>query len=984
MASKNLGQLTLDLVANIGGFTGPLDKAQREADKRAKEFARTQKGNERAVANTLTALDKQVLVLGKTAKEQKLMELAARGATKAQLEQAEASLDAIKAFEDQQKAMKDNIAFAKKAGAAIGAAFVAAGAAVAANVVHVVNSAKEIENLSRVANESAENFQRIAYAAKPFGVEQEKLADILKDVNDKVGDFITTGQGPMADFFEKIGPKVGVTAEHFRNLSGSEALGLYIKSLEQAGVSQAEMTFFMEAIASDATLLLPLFKDNARELGRLTDEADRFGVALSDVDVARLKEADEVFRQLAAQGKVLSQEVALATLPAIQELAEIIKDPALLQAVHDLAGAVGAAASGGAALVVEFTSMRKQLGLNLAAITGNAAEFDILEQNIKDVDRALRGGLSTPIKFLGTPDEDLKKLKARFLAERDALLSEFDGKPVDDIAGLKAVISDLDDELAGLKATYEAMGPFDIDSSGRNKLALEAYIDQLEITDARLDEFYKKSSARKQMDVFPGLQNDPFESTAPVFAANDPYSPLTESAQKYLQALEKQKALSVETTELAKVNFEIQSGALGKLTEAQQQVLRDRATEIDQLKAQQKEAEELAKIQQASADYIASVQQQIALLDAETEAEKILYEVQSGRYAMLDQTQKDALVRQAQMLDDARAQIEAEREYKQLIADVMTDEEKRTAQLRERLAVIDAMDQVSYADKEQVFGRVIQTSFDTDPDKAKGDDFEGQREALQEWYSEQLDMLEKFRAERADLNAQWDEQEEATRAEYENRLTEINTQAESERRQQMADGFSALLGVASKYYDGMEGEEAAYTRAALQLGQVLLDEKKRESFQSIVASTHSAAMGAYESLASIPYIGPVLGAAAAAGIYVAGGAASAAVLGMAHDGIDSVPQTGTWLLEKGERVTTAETSAKLDATLDRVAQGQGGSGDVVVNVIEDRDRAGQSTQRTDPGNEQTRIIDVFVSNIQSDGRAAQAIQNKWGLSPRGR
>src|SRR5690606_23334144 len=114
--------------------------------------------------------------------------------------------------------------------------------------------------------------------------------------NDKVGDFLTTGQGPMADFFEKIGPKVGVTAEHFRNLSGSEALGLYIKSLEEAGVSQAEMTFFMEAIASDATLLLPLFKENGKELRRLTGEFDKFGGAISDVDIAKLKQVDDVFR----------------------------------------------------------------------------------------------------------------------------------------------------------------------------------------------------------------------------------------------------------------------------------------------------------------------------------------------------------------------------------------------------------------------------------------------------------------------------------------------------------------------------------------------------------------------------------------------------------------------------------------------------------------------------------------------------------------
>lgn len=927
MASKNLGQLTLDLVANIGGFTGPLDKAQREADKRAKEFARTQKGNERAVNSVLSSLDKQVNVLGKTAKEQKLMELATRGATKAQLAQAEASLDAIKAFEDQQEAMDRNIAFAKKAGTAIGAAFVAAGAAVAANVVHVVNSAKEIENLSRVANESAENFQRIAYAAKPFGIEQEKLADILKDVNDKVGDFLTTGQGPLADFFEKIAPQVGVTAEQFRNLSGSDALGLYIQSLEKAGVSQAEMTFFMEAIASDATLLLPLFKENGKELRRLTGEFDKFGGAISDVDIAKLKQADDVFRQLGAQGRAFSQEMAIAAIPAVNELAETLSDPAVVESGKALGGAIVTSVSAAVRVVSDAVQVVKFLAEELAVIRNGASADDLVRMDdqlgmMEDM-RASMNPLNR-IRFFG----------------KDGFVEYYDD-------------SELDAEMAKVRDA--------IDQATKNMAPP-----------------VKVATLTAEYD-FPEM-GDPFAD----FTAANPYAALTEDAQKYLQALEKQKALSVETTELAKVNFEIQSGALGTLTEAQQQVLRDRATEIDQLKAQQKETEELAKIQEASADYIASVEQQIALLGAETEAEKILYEVQSGRYAMLDQTQKDALVRQAQMLDDARAQIEAEREYKQLIADVMTEEEKRTEQLRERLAVIDEMDQISYEEKEQVFGRVVKTSFDTDPEKPEGEGFDAQREALDEWYSEQLDMLEKFRAERADLNAQWDEQEEATRAEYENRLTEINTKAEADRRQHMAEGFSALLSVAEKFYDGMEGEEAAYTRAALQLGQVLLDEKKRESLEKIIASTHTAAMGAYEALSSIPYIGPVLGGAAAATIYVAGGAASAAVMGMAHDGIDAVPQTGTWLLEKGERVTTAETSAKLDATLDRVAQGQGGGGDVVVNLIEDSSKAGQVNQRTDPANEQGRIIDVFVANIQSDGRAAQAIQNKWGLSPRGR
>jgi hypothetical protein len=65
-------------------------------------------------------------------------------------------------------------------------------------------------------------------------------------------------------------------------------------------------------------------------------------------------------------------------------------------------------------------------------------------------------------------------------------------------------------------------------------------------------------------------------------------------------------------------------------------------------------------------------------------------------------------------------------------------------------------------------------------------------------------------------------------------------------------------------------------------------------------------------------------AAAAAGVFMT--AIGSALQGQAHDGIDSVPETGTWLLQKGERVTTAKTSAKLDATLDRVANQSTGGG----------------------------------------------------------
>ena len=55
--------------------------------------------------------------------------------------------------------------------------------------------------------------------------------------------------------------------------------------------------------------------------------------------------------------------------------------------------------------------------------------------------------------------------------------------------------------------------------------------------------------------------------------------------------------------------------------------------------------------------------------------------------------------------------------------------------------------------------------------------------------------------------------------------------------------------------------------------------------------------------------------------------------GMAHDGIDKVPQTGSWLLKKNERVVTAETSAKLDRTLDSIGRNlQPQQPPVIVNM----------------------------------------------------
>lgn len=57
-----------------------------------------------------------------------------------------------------------------------------------------------------------------------------------------------------------------------------------------------------------------------------------------------------------------------------------------------------------------------------------------------------------------------------------------------------------------------------------------------------------------------------------------------------------------------------------------------------------------------------------------------------------------------------------------------------------------------------------------------------------------------------------------------------------------------------------------------------------------------------------------------------------------------------------------------------------GRGGVTINMIEDRNRAGQSQERTDPDG--SRTIDVMVANIMGDGKMHKALSAKYGLSTR--
>jgi len=208
----------------------------------------------------------------------------------------------------------------------------------------MTNLAKEIGNLSNLTNMSTTELQRLDPALGSIGMSTEKYADIIKDVNDKMNDFLQTGGGPMKDFFEQIAPLVDVTADSFKGLSGKEGLQLYVDSLEKAGLSQEQMTFYMEAIASDSTMLLPLLRDQSAEMLRLGLATDQ--VIKSSV-LADLKNLGVQFQTLTV---IIRNTITNALGPLIGFIADAVEGwrmlitdfPAILTGIGAIATAIAA------------------------------------------------------------------------------------------------------------------------------------------------------------------------------------------------------------------------------------------------------------------------------------------------------------------------------------------------------------------------------------------------------------------------------------------------------------------------------------------------------------------------------------------------------------------------------------------------------------------------------------------------------------------
>ncbi|AXQ98014.1 phage tail protein [Pseudoalteromonas piscicida] len=187
------------------------------------------------------------------------------------------------------------------------------------------------------------------------------------------------------------------------------------------------------------------------------------------------------------------------------------------------------------------------------------------------------------------------------------------------------------------------------------------------------------------------------------------------------------------------------------------------------------------------------------------------------------------------------------------------------------------------------------------------------------------------------------------------------------------------------------------TSAVLGLGMVglkAMGQQSKKAFKMYKAfaisqaliKTYESATGAYASLASIPVVGPALGAAAAAAAVAMGLQqvrqikSQQPAAGIAHGGLDYVPNESTYLLQRGERVLSPKQNIEVSAMARHYNAGnraQSGGGNVSFNITNHvvvqgaTDEA--SAQRT--GNDvANQIRGLILQDIQENGVIIQSIR----------
>lgn len=288
----------------------------------------------------------------------------------------------------------------KMGGWIAGAATTAIGGLASMSVAFAEQS-KEIEINSYKAQATTTEFQKMAAGAKQVGIESDALADIYKDFNEKLGEMVSVGGGGGVDFFEQVALKTEGSAagamklaKAMAELSGPQAMQLYVDKMEEANLSQDQMSFLMESMGSEATMLLPLLKNGGEGFRLWSEAAERAGIIMDEQAIAKSAEFRVQSELLQMQLQGAKNQLMQAVVPAFTDIANAFfsgteKGMQFSEVASGVSTVLKFLAKTGLGVVTVFQTLGKTIGAVIASASTIVQDMSWYEFNPIGLTRAV-------------------------------------------------------------------------------------------------------------------------------------------------------------------------------------------------------------------------------------------------------------------------------------------------------------------------------------------------------------------------------------------------------------------------------------------------------------------------------------------------------------------------------------------------------------------------------------------------------------------
>lgn len=208
----------------------------------------------------------------------------------------------------------------KSFGAGLLGGFAAGGVSgIVSQIGQITRGIAEIGDTAKRAGVSVRAFQELKFVAEQNRIDVGALADGLKELQNRADEWITTGSGPAAEAFQRLGYTASELAEKLKDPSALlvEIIGRVQKLDQAARIRVLDQIF----AGQGGEAFLQLLDKGEAGLRKQIETAHELGVVMSDELVAKAAELDAKFQAVASTVGTALKKAIVEAASAIQGLA---------------------------------------------------------------------------------------------------------------------------------------------------------------------------------------------------------------------------------------------------------------------------------------------------------------------------------------------------------------------------------------------------------------------------------------------------------------------------------------------------------------------------------------------------------------------------------------------------------------------------------------------------------------------------------------